>query len=283
MHLIEPCCGTAALSMHMLGARRSLMPYQGNKWRYRRELATLVESMTDTPLQRVSLGDSGPWGAVIGVVLHPLKRRLLIKTLRRMERQDPRKIFDRLQGAIPSPKPVTFAAEFLFLQRLSYSGKAVGVDGRWRSPGFNPTSAYGTPATDRFGEIKPMLPSLIRTLESLGREKLLSTLPAHSSMTTARLYLRERLGFCSMPTVVYIDPPYSGVTGYPNGMLPREEVVEIAKMSADSGASVLVSEGEPIRELTEQHGWSATLINRPRSDASLSKGKRPEWVTWRKA
>lgn len=43
--LVEPCCGTAALSLHLLGATRQLVPRQGSKWAFRRILEERIASV----------------------------------------------------------------------------------------------------------------------------------------------------------------------------------------------------------------------------------------------
>ncbi len=85
-------------------------------------------------------------------------RRATIALLEAWAKEDPKARYDALHRSQASEDPATFAAEFLFLQRLSHSGKAVGLGAmmaepwrRWVSPGLNKTSAYGTPSSARFG------------------------------------------------------------------------------------------------------------------------------------
>jgi hypothetical protein len=58
--------------------------------------------------------------------------------------------------------------------------------------------------------------------------------------------------------VVYADPPYAGTTGYAHD-LPRAEVVRYCLAYAAMGATVCVSEQEPIPDLVAA-GWHATEI-----------------------
>lgn len=79
-------------------------------------------------------------------------------------------------------------------------------------------------------------------------------------------------------TVCYMDPPYVATTGYAHD-LPRAEVVTLARRWAAAGATVAVSEAEPIPELVAE-GWHAVEITDQRVGAArtFSKQKR-EWVT----
>lgn len=79
-------------------------------------------------------------------------------------------------------------------------------------------------------------------------------------------------------TVVFVDPPYVGTTGYGND-LPREDVVEMARRWAEAGARVYISEAEPIRALVAE-GWHTVEITSQRvgQKRTFSKQQR-EWVT----
>jgi hypothetical protein len=79
-------------------------------------------------------------------------------------------------------------------------------------------------------------------------------------------------------TVVYADPPYMGTTGYGND-LPRADVVALARRWAAAGATVAISEAEPIGDLTAD-GWSAVNITGQRvgSKRTFSR-QQAEWVT----
>ena len=79
--------------------------------------------------------------------------------------------------------------------------------------------------------------------------------------------------------VCYMDPPYSGTTGY-QAKLPREKVLEVAQRWADAGATVCVSEAEPL----PLPGWHHVEITECRvgQRRTFSKQKR-EWLTLNRA
>ncbi len=279
-HLIEPCCGSAALTMHLLWARRQVVPYHGSKWKIRRELAAVLAERDCTELDAVTLNDIGPWG-VTWTALTDLE--LLEQTITWLEgyaKAEPRQLFDALTGApVPDSLP-RYAAQHLFLQRISVNGKAVGtrlgVTGvhTWFSPGFNRNSAYGCPATDRFGAVKPMVPSLLKVLRSM---KDLSW-PMGRTLSLQGSAREIPISPCAGRTVIYIDPPYASTTGYPNGALPRPIVAQISKDWHAAGAIVMVSEAEPIEELVAM-GWTAKCLRGAPTDEKPFQIKGAEWVT----
>ncbi|MFT7518042.1 MAG: site-specific DNA-adenine methylase [Kiritimatiellia bacterium] len=275
--LVEPCCGSASLSLHLLGARRPILPYQGSKWRFRRGLSEMVEAMGYVgPPSRVELSDVGPWGRTMHMLLRPASLLDVIEHLRGFASEDARTVYDRLNRGPAASDDALYSAQYLFLQRLSFSGKAVAErDGCWASPGFNISSAYGVAATDRFGQVKPMVPSLIRVLTGYG-EQLHLDRSVRCEQRPASLPVKPLNG----PTIVYLDPPYAGSTRYPNGDMDRPAVVELAVAWSDAGASVIVSEGQAVQELQDR-GWQARVLDRGRKDTSPFRGKQAEWVTYR--
>ena len=77
-----------------------------------------------------------------------------------------------------------------------------------------------------------------------------------------------------LPTgsICYIDPPYLGTTPYAHD-LARPEVVEMAKAWADAGATVCISEAEPIPELMDA-GWHFREITWCRRGVSRTFSKQ---------
>jgi hypothetical protein len=78
--------------------------------------------------------------------------------------------------------------------------------------------------------------------------------------------------------VAFIDPPYLNTTGYAHD-LPRAEVVAIARRWAAAGATVAISEAEPIPELVAE-GWYAVRIDGERVGQKRTFSKQQaEWLT----
>lgn len=266
--LVEPCCGTAALTMHLLGARRQLVPRQGSKWALRRELAARMPAGAPS---RVVLSDASPWALVVQCVLE--QRDELLTELRQLVARggdDPQRLQAELHGGPVGAGP-RMAAELLWLQRMAFAGKAVRVvGGRWSSPGLNLTSALGVEGTDRFGPVRPLGPALLRAVAG-----------APSATVEAFVGLARPTG-PAHNTVVYLDPPYAGTTGY-GADLDRAGVVALAVEWSEAGADVLVSEAAAVSELVAL-GWSAEPVARGLGgDAYLlfRARHRSEWITWR--
>jgi len=79
-------------------------------------------------------------------------------------------------------------------------------------------------------------------------------------------------------TIVYADPPYQNTTPYAHD-LPRAEVVALARRWAAAGATVAISEAEPIPELVAE-GWHAVEITNERiGQARTFSRQKSEWVT----
>jgi len=79
-------------------------------------------------------------------------------------------------------------------------------------------------------------------------------------------------------TVAYMDPPYVGTSGYGHD-LPRANVVALARRWAAAGATVAISEAEPVDDLTAD-GWSAVNITGQRvGQARTFSRQQAEWLT----
>jgi hypothetical protein len=83
-------------------------------------------------------------------------------------------------------------------------------------------------------------------------------------------------------TVAYMDPPYLGTTPYASD-LPRADVVALARRWAAAGATVCISEAEPIPELVAE-GWHAVRIDGERVGQKRTFSKQQaEWLTMNRA
>ena len=129
-----------------------------------------------------------------------------------------------------------------------------------------PSNVYGGPGhgLNRWGDLP------ISVLNN--RLSTLPTLPA-SILPDARDIDPPQL---PPGSVVYIDPPYLNTTGYAHD-LGREAVCELAERWASAGAWVVISEAEPLSELS---GWHEVEITGERigQKRTFSKQQR-EYLT----
>ena len=78
--------------------------------------------------------------------------------------------------------------------------------------------------------------------------------------------------------VVYIDPPYQDTTGYAHAF-PRSEWLPLVRAWKASGATVCISEAEPIHDLIAE-GWHAVEITNERKGQKRTFSKQQaEWLT----
>ncbi|MGC6492091.1 MAG: hypothetical protein ACON5B_04555 [Myxococcota bacterium] len=251
--LVEPCCGTGALTLAALGATRPLMPHPHSQWPSTSHLLDLArEHGFHGPPSAVHVTDIGPWGSVLPVLLRPETRRDVLTCLKTFLAREPRALFDALQRRPVASQPSIAAAEFLTLQRLTTGHEAVAIRrGTWHSPSFSPEKAYGVRSPPRSVAATPRLPDLIAALETWDR---LHPTVVHGERGTA-----PEPRPVSGSTLVAIDPPARTSEAYMAGHLMRGSVVELALGWDDAGATVFVTETEPIDDLVER-GWRGVQL-----------------------
>lgn len=279
----EVMAGTAGFSAYISGLADGygLMPYQGAKWRDRKALKNLVKdrgNFEPEDMDAAHLNDLGPWGPTWKTLLNGELRAGVVEVLQESLKDDPKETYARLHGARVPTNDVLYAAQFLWLQRLSFGNKAVGVkEGRWASPGLNESSAYGKEATERFGKINPMIPSLLDRLKGYKwerAEKWTATQLDAPSVVIPKTTKRK---------LVLIDPPYENKTGYP--LEVETTRLDVAALGAQIerrifSGMIVITEAEPVEELVEA-GWETEKIAESRHhDGSAMKGKHEEWATY---
>ena len=279
----EYMAATASLSVYLgdVADGHALMPYQGAKWRIRRELEALAKEyggFAKEDFGAAHLNDLGPWGRVWGVLIDPVLRAGVLAVLEDSLAVDPKELFASLHGAKLPENDVLYAAQYLWLQRLSFGNKSVSArGGKWSSPGLNESSAYGKDATEKFGKISPMIPSLIARLRGYDWDRTAGW------TATQRPASADLLPKTAKRKLVLIDPSYEGKTGYPlDVQLSRVDVAGLAADTEDRlfSGMIIVTEAEPIEELLEA-GWHKTRLTVARHhDGSSMKGKHEEWATW---
>ena len=158
---------------------------------------------------------------------------------------------------------IEFAAVFLVLQTLNYRSKPMLIKGdEWRHAGLDRTMAYGIAGTERFQAVNPQLPPMARRLQALDTSRI----TAHHGRV-------EDLDVIP-GSVLYLDPPYLGTTGYADE-LSRDSVEATVSRWAAAGCRVGVSEGEVLP------GMRGVYIGTTGKSSSLDRtnGGRQEWLS----
>lgn len=255
--IVELCCGSSAVSLHLLGAA-PLMPYQGSKKRY---AEAITRTCGLTRPDAAILVDLSPWPEALTCLACSWMREAITSRLSSMRSADPMVLWERFTAESVPVDRVERVSRFLALQRWSFRGKPVWSRGRGM-PGASKTDMYGRKGTDKFGEVKPQLIGLI------GRVRSFPTLPLVAQTRDAR-EVAPKEWVIPGSTVVYFDPPYAGTTGYLDADLGRSEVLDIARRWQAAGAQVVISEASPL----PLDGWQHVNITHMR------KGRRSAWQT----
>ncbi len=259
MRLVELFAGSAAVTLRALGHPRRLVPYMGSKWPHADAVLNAL-GVSSRP-EQVLLVDAGPWGDTWAALCSDAER-VRARVAEMAEHPDHVELWAALRAKPVPACPVERAAVHLVMSRLAFRGKPLSdKGGRWSGPGLSMTEAVGVPATEAFGEVKPMLPSLARRLMSMpGLERVTARRATAASV-------EPRQG-----DRVYLDPPYVGTTGYGDGCT-RAQVVGLARRWAGAGCTVVVSEAEPI---DMGLGWRHVRLGDPRAGMGRP---RQEWLT----
>lgn len=272
--LVELFGGTGALSWRLLRNGRPLTGYAGAKGQLGAALQLHLE--IDGMPEVCVLNDAGPWGTVwehlpdhLGEAADTVSAWWWATQAESPSRIDPEDLFQRLASAPCPEDPAAYVSTFLALQALNFRHKAIGdVDGRWTNASYSKTFGLGRPAADNFGAVPPQL------------HRLATKLCAAQNLDRIRGRRGCALEVEPIPgSLLYLDPPYAGTTGYGPHDLTRDQVLEIAGRWRDAGCRVAISEAEPIP------GWRAIRLGDQGASQGLSGAGtgRVEWLSlsWR--
>jgi hypothetical protein len=298
VHYIEPFAGSATVAYALYGARR-LTPYMGSKLSYARQLLDLMQ-LTPETVDQVDLMDSGEWGSTLEA-LHDFGQAERVADIlgawgadRKAALDagedvrywtDDRELYDKLMQHPIVGTSSWRAASHLFLQTRSFNGKPVSAkNGRWKGHGFDPeyrdNKKVTSAKTNNRGWATPrwkLAERIRKNATLLPTEGFSAQVWDHGISRCPLLWDEPVTG----PRVVYMDPPYQGVTKYPDSF-DRAAVLAMARGLYERGnTSVYVSEAEPLGELVAE-GWSVVpLLGSAKRAWKASTVK--EWVTFRRA
>ena len=249
---VELCAGLASVSLVLQGGRHARPPVSrmGNKRGYAEAILWACGLRQGQGAHRFLWCEPDPGcSALLRAYGQPEVLREAAEIIRGWADEDPRELWERLKAEGPIR-----SGEAGEVARWAY---VTGQSVQKGSPGFSwfdrPGKTCGQKELGGYAHdlaLSPTFPAI--TVAPDAREIDPPDLPAGS--------------------VVFIDPPYVGTTGYGHD-LPREAVVEMARRWKDAGALVCISEQEALPELMAE-GWHALDITSTRKGQKRTFSKQ---------
>ncbi len=241
----EPFCGTAAVTLRLLGGLDAHSPvtYMGAKRRYAAAILAAMGLRSGQGADEVILADTGPWARAWSILTQPGGPGEVASCIANMK-GDGAALFDELRHAGQPADPIKWVAAFLALQGSGAKGIPVRAnpDGSWATNGYAHISKSGA----RRGFIERLRPHLLAA-----RVARLSRVPWPSRVQVLATDARRLPPGALRATYLYADPPYLGTTGYGGDGVTEGELRSLCDGFAQSGALVAISEGRAL----DWPGW----------------------------
>ena len=261
---VELCAGTAAVSLRLQGGRHARPPVSrmGAKTGYS---TAILAALGLRPGQRAAAylwcePDPG-CRAMLHAYTSPELLREAADIIRGWKDEEPRALWERLRAEGPiQGVEGREVARWVWLWGRSFN--TMGPEcGFLPSASANGVKVWNAHPVEYFGGRLDAVPSCPASIAPDARTVDPPTLPPGC--------------------VVYIDPPYQGTTGYVAD-LSRADVLDLARRWADAGATVAISEAEPVEGLGS--GWEAVEITGERRGQKRTFSKQQaEWLTMNRA
>lgn len=303
---VEPFCGSAAVSLALVGGRNLKPPiaYMGSKRGYSSTILAAMGLRSGLGTDALILNDAGPWGLVWACLMAPGGADAVATTIRGWADEDPAALFARLKAEAPKDfigtGEIEDVARWMMLGVWSYRqgdpttcgngtlpqdtggitrrstavAVAVAVVARWLvlaglayRLGF-PESGYATMSKSRTIDQR----DVSRDVTKISGIHCRSVAVHHADAASIPIPAD------ASGAVVYLDPPYVGTTAY-QADCPRADVLALARRWSDAGAVVAVSEACPLADDLGS-GWDAIKLNSERRGQSRTFSKQQaEWLT----
>jgi len=260
---VELCAGTAAVSLRLHHPRaRPPVSRMGAKTGYADTILRVLGLRPGQQADRYLWCEPDPG---VRLLLHAYRDRELATAaadiIRGWKDEDPRALWERLRAEGPAVCPpvdaLLLAKESWFRVRTMPQAQARGAGPGDFLPQVAPSGGcrYSDFAPAQWLEVCPTLPATIADdARAIDPPQLLPGV------------------------VVYIDPPYLNTTGYAHDF-PRSEWLPLVRAWKASGATVCISEAEPIADLIAE-GWHAVEITNERKGQKRTFSKQQaEWLT----
>jgi len=240
---VEGCSGLAAMSLRLADPNgKPPVTRMGNKAGYSNAILDILGLAPGSGAKRWLLCDPDPGiRTLLNAYRDPEIRSATAEVFRSWTEEEPFLLWRRLkdQGPLrPDPPDPMEVARYVWTQGQSFCGTGQG---------FAPARSKTT--VSNYAKRIDSLPTLegLRVspdLRLVDPGEVFAELPSNARV------------------VLYLDPPYVETSGYGHE-LSRAEVVRVALRWASYGATVVISEAEPLRRLVRL-GWKVFDITRHR-------------------
>ncbi len=255
---VELCAGTAAVSLRLAQPKaRPPVSRMGAKTGYADAILYHLHLQPGQGAESYLWCDPDPGvRLMLEAYRDPALAREAADVIRSWADEDPRALWDRLRAeGAPSGVTGREVGRWTWLHGRSFNNRGPDA-GFLPSESANGVEVWNAHPPAYFARVWSMVPALPATLHP-------AAIPPQANARGA---------------VVYIDPPYQDTTGYAHD-LPRAEVERLALAWAEAGATVAISEAEPIA----LPGWEHVQIDGLRRGQKRTFSKQQaEWLTiWR--
>jgi hypothetical protein len=161
---VELCCGSAAVTLKLLGGRHAVPPisYMGSKRGYAVAILGAMGLRSGIGADSVLLCDAGPWAHVWAVLADPGRCAEVAAILRGWADEDPRKLWERLRDEHKGTWAEWTAERTAAYLQINASNRLMNVDrnasGEWKNTGQGGTTFGGcdfaTAASDVAGRVE---------------------------------------------------------------------------------------------------------------------------------
>ena len=157
---VELCCGSAAVSLGLIGGTHARPPvsYQGSKRGYFEPILWTLGLRSGQGADALLLNDPGPWSRVWRVLVDPEGCRRVAEIIRGWIGEDARALWERLRAEPVPEDEGEAAARWCYLQTKHHNGIEVGT----ASGRFVATSYKADAAATEKGQTARFLPEPLR-------------------------------------------------------------------------------------------------------------------------
>ena len=156
---VELCCGSAAVSLRLLGGEFAKPPisYMGSKRGYAHAILGVMGLRAGEGADAALLCDAGPWAHVWSVLSDPDRCRAVADTLRGWSEEEPRALWERLRAEYRGAWSTWTADRAAAFLQINAANRLINVDrtadGEWKNTGQGGTTFGGDEFATGAGDV----------------------------------------------------------------------------------------------------------------------------------